>query len=90
MCPRSLQEADFLDLLRSTFPQLAGNDRPLEVFKADRGRRLQRLRVKTLTPAEICRAMKSTGAGQSALYIRVKVDAAAASRIFFVMLHHLQ
>ncbi|XP_026225000.1 zinc finger and SCAN domain-containing protein 2-like isoform X2 [Anabas testudineus] len=71
-CVRGLQEADFQDLLRSTFPQLAGNNKPLEIFKADRGRRLQRLRVKTFTPAEIYRTMKSTGAGNSALYIRVK------------------
>lgn len=75
ICPRSLPEPDFLDLLSATFPQLAGNDRPLEVFKADRGRRLQRLRVRSLTPAEICRAIKATGTGQSALYVRVKVDA---------------
>ncbi|KAK2863403.1 hypothetical protein Q5P01_002936 [Channa striata] len=71
-CPRGLQEADFLDLLRSTFPQLAGDNRPLDVFKADRGRKLQRLRLQTLTPAEIYRTMKSTGAHNSAVYIRLK------------------
>ncbi|KAK2899478.1 uncharacterized protein [Channa argus] len=71
-CPRGLQEANFLDLLRSTFPQLAGDNRPLDVFKADRGRKLQRLRLQSLTPAEIYRTMKSTGAVNSALYIRLK------------------
>lgn len=68
-----LQEADFLDLLRSTFPQLAGDDKRFHVFKSDRSRRLQRLKVKTLTPEEIYRSIRLTGAGHSALYIRLKV-----------------
>ncbi|XP_044039781.1 zinc finger protein 37-like isoform X2 [Siniperca chuatsi] len=71
-CPRGLQEADFLDLLRSTFPQLAGDNKPLDVFKSDRSRRLQRLKVKTLTPEEIYRSMKSTGVEKTLLYIRLK------------------
>ncbi|XP_038587317.1 zinc finger protein 37-like isoform X3 [Micropterus salmoides] len=71
-CPRGLQEADFLDLLRSTFPQLAGDNKPFEVFKSDRSRRLQPLEVKTLTPEEIFRSIRLTGAGYSALYIRLK------------------
>ncbi|XP_044197854.1 uncharacterized protein LOC122974068 isoform X1 [Thunnus albacares] len=71
-CPRGLQEADFLVLLRSAFPQLAGDDKPFNVFKSDRSRRLQRLRVKTLTPEEIYRAMKSTGVEKTVLYIRLK------------------
>ncbi|XP_062301143.1 zinc finger protein 250-like isoform X2 [Scomber scombrus] len=70
-CPRGLQETDFLELLRSTFPQLAA-DKPFNVFKSDRSRKLQRLRVKTLTPEEIYRAMKSTGVEKSVLYIRLK------------------
>ncbi|XP_038587341.1 zinc finger protein 436-like isoform X3 [Micropterus salmoides] len=71
-CPRGLQEADFLDLLRSTFPQLAGDNKPFDVFKSNRSRRLQRLKVKTLTPEEIFRSIRLTGAGYSALYIRLK------------------
>ncbi|XP_071315959.1 uncharacterized protein [Trachinotus anak] len=70
-CPRGLQEADFLDLLRSTFPQLDG-DKRFDVFKSDRSRRLQRLRVKTLTPEGIYRSMKSTGVSKTLLYIRLK------------------
>lgn len=62
-----------MDLLRSTFPQLAGDGRLLNMYKADRGRRLQRLKVKTLTPAEIYRATRSTGAINSAIYIQLKV-----------------
>ncbi|XP_051260074.1 zinc finger protein 37 isoform X2 [Dicentrarchus labrax] len=71
-CPRGLQEADFLDLLRSTFPQLAEANKPFDIFKSDRSRRLQRLRVKTLTPDEIYRTMKSTGVAKTLLYIRLK------------------
>lgn len=67
-----MQEADFLDLLRSTFPQLAAQE-PFDVFTTDRTKRLQPLRVKTLTPEEICRSIRLTGAGNSALYIRLKV-----------------
>uniref|UniRef100_A0A3B4T2T0 Uncharacterized LOC111233142 n=1 Tax=Seriola dumerili TaxID=41447 RepID=A0A3B4T2T0_SERDU len=70
-CPHGLQEADFLDLLRSTFPQLAA-DKPFDFFTTDRSRTLQPLRVKTLTPEEICGTIRSIGAGNSALYIRLK------------------
>ncbi|XP_030018198.1 uncharacterized protein LOC115438612 isoform X1 [Sphaeramia orbicularis] len=68
-CPPGLQEADFLSLLSSTFPQLDVHE-PFGVFTTDRSRRLQPLRVQTLTPEEICRRMSSVGAGSSALYIR--------------------
>ena len=71
-CPPGLQEPDFLDLLRSSFPQLAAG-KPFDVFRSDRTRRLQPLRVKTLTPEEIYRTIRSTGARNSALYIRLKV-----------------
>ncbi|XP_067435659.1 uncharacterized protein [Thunnus thynnus] len=71
-CPRGLREADFLDLLRSTFPELPGGDRPFDVFLTDKCKRLQPLRVKTLTPEEVHRSIKSTGKGRSALYIRLK------------------
>ncbi|XP_039997522.1 uncharacterized protein LOC120797742 [Xiphias gladius] len=70
-CPRGLREEDFLDLLRSTFPQLAA-DKPVDLFITDRTRRLQPLRVKTLTPEEIYRTIKSTR--HSALYIRLKAQ----------------
>ncbi|KAM7366696.1 hypothetical protein PAMP_016111 [Pampus punctatissimus] len=68
-CPLGLQEADFLQLLRSSFPQLAA-DEPFDVFTTDRGKKLLPLTVKTLTPEEICRSIRS--AGHSALYIRLK------------------
>ncbi|TKS93311.1 Zinc finger protein 84 [Collichthys lucidus] len=77
-CPRGLQEADFLDLLRSTFPQLAGDNKPFNIFKSDRSRKLQRLKVKTLTPEEIYRSMKSTGVAKTLLYIRLKQNDEAA------------
>ncbi|XP_050925490.1 uncharacterized protein LOC108874563 isoform X6 [Lates calcarifer] len=67
-CPRGLQEAEFLNLLRFTFPQLE-TDKPFDIFTADRKRKLQPLNVKTLTPEQICRANK-----RSVLYIRLKTQ----------------
>lgn len=72
LCPPGLQEADFLKLLRSIFPQLAA-DKPFDVFTTYKTGRLQPLKVETLTPEEICRTMRSTRAGKTALYIRLKV-----------------
>uniref|UniRef100_A0AAQ5YJL0 C2H2-type domain-containing protein n=1 Tax=Amphiprion ocellaris TaxID=80972 RepID=A0AAQ5YJL0_AMPOC len=68
-CPRGLQEEDFLELLRSSFPQLADGE-PFDIFSTDRTRRLQPLNVETLTPEEISRTIRSMG--NSALYIRLK------------------
>ncbi|XP_041634807.1 zinc finger protein 436-like [Cheilinus undulatus] len=68
-CPPGLQEADFLNLLRSSFPQLTGE---FETFTMDSTRRLTQLNLQTLTPEVIERSIKSTGKGRSALYIRVK------------------
>ncbi|XP_035984815.1 uncharacterized protein LOC105919954 isoform X3 [Fundulus heteroclitus] len=65
-CRSGQQEADFLDLLRSTFPQLAPNT-PFESFITDNSRRLQPLKVESFTPEQICVA-----AGNSALYLRLK------------------
>ncbi|XP_074555301.1 uncharacterized protein LOC141811219 [Halichoeres trimaculatus] len=70
-CPRGLQEEDFLGLLRSSFPQLS-DGKSFSVFKSDRSRRLRRLHVKTLTPEEIYRSMRSTGVEKSLLYLRLK------------------
>ncbi|XP_008323118.1 uncharacterized protein LOC103389476 [Cynoglossus semilaevis] len=68
-CPSGLQEPDFLDLLRSTFPQLAP-DVSFDFYTSSRSKRLYPLEVNTLTPEEIQRAIRSTGF--SSLYIRVK------------------
>ncbi|XP_041635043.1 zinc finger protein 252-like [Cheilinus undulatus] len=70
-CPRGLQEEDFLSLLRSTFPRLA-DEKPFQVFKSDRSRRLQRLPVTSMTPDEIFRSMRSTGVEKAVLYLRLK------------------
>ncbi|KAM7376893.1 hypothetical protein PAMA_013592 [Pampus argenteus] len=70
-CPLGLQEADFLQLLRSSFPQLAGEDKPFDVFTCDKRRRLQRLKLKTLTAEEIQRNISCSG-WKSTLYIRLK------------------
>ncbi|XP_078137906.1 uncharacterized protein LOC139932508 [Centroberyx gerrardi] len=71
-CPRGLQEADFLVLLRSRFPRLAGGNKPFDLFTVDSSRKLQPLKLKTLTPEQIHRSIKSSGKGRSALYIRLK------------------
>nr|XP_054589864.1 uncharacterized protein LOC107372981 [Nothobranchius furzeri] len=68
-CPCGLQESDFLDHLRSSFPQLA-NGEPFDIFKTNRNRKLLPLRVKALTPEEIYSTVESTG--YSTLYIRLK------------------
>ncbi|TDG99439.1 hypothetical protein EPR50_G00193350, partial [Perca flavescens] len=66
-CPRGLTEEDFLSLLRSSFPQLAGDDKTFTIFKSDRSWRLQRLKVKKMTPENVIRITKF-------LYIRLKQD----------------
>lgn len=68
-CPRGLQEPDFLDLLRSTFPQLTEQ---FEVFTADETGTLTPLRLQTLTPEEIRKSIRSTR--RSTLYVRAKVE----------------
>ncbi|KAM4564153.1 uncharacterized protein V3H82_013165 isoform 1-T1 [Fundulus diaphanus] len=68
-CPRGLQELDFMDLLRSTFPQLAAGQ-PFDIFVATKNRQLLPLAVKTLTPEEICSGHRS--GGNPTLYIRLK------------------
>ncbi|XP_029283326.1 zinc finger protein 665-like isoform X2 [Cottoperca gobio] len=70
-CPRGLQEADFLDLLRCTFPQLTGENKSFVIFTSDKRRRLQALRVKTLTAEEIHRNVSGAG-WKSTLYIRLQ------------------
>lgn len=66
-CARDLQEAEFLDLLRSTFLELAGNA-PFDAFISDRTKKLQPLVVASFTPELV-----SQGAGLSSLYLRLKV-----------------
>uniref|UniRef100_UPI0037E8D6BE zinc finger protein 37-like n=1 Tax=Semicossyphus pulcher TaxID=241346 RepID=UPI0037E8D6BE len=68
-CPRGLQETEFLNMLRSSFPQLT---RQFDAFTTDSTRRLTPLKLQTLTPEKIERTIKSRGKGRSALYIRVK------------------
>lgn len=64
-----MREAEFVELLRSSFPQLEGDDKALELFKSDRSRRLQRLLVKSLAPVEIHKNNKD----KTLLYVRLKV-----------------
>lgn len=59
-----------MELLKSTFPQLAA-DKPFDVLTADRNRRLQPLKVELLTPEELYRAIKASGS--IVLFVRLKV-----------------
>uniref|UniRef100_A0A4W6ESJ8 C2H2-type domain-containing protein n=1 Tax=Lates calcarifer TaxID=8187 RepID=A0A4W6ESJ8_LATCA len=68
-CPSVLKEPEFLDLLRSTFPQLA-DDKPFDVLITDRSRKLRPLDVKTLTPQEISRTLGSIM--NNHIYFRLK------------------
>ncbi|MEQ2250192.1 hypothetical protein ILYODFUR_037298, partial [Ilyodon furcidens] len=65
-CCSGLQEANFLNLLRSTFPQLASHT-PFESFITDSSKRLHPLKVESFTPEQICSA-----AGNATIYIRLK------------------
>ncbi|XP_037541752.1 zinc finger and BTB domain-containing protein 11 [Nematolebias whitei] len=71
-CPRGLQEGEFVDLLRSTLPQLAGGDKKFNLYKSDRSKNLVRLKVKTLTPEKIYGSMNATGIRKTLLYIKLK------------------
>ncbi|XP_030609611.1 zinc finger protein 2-like [Archocentrus centrarchus] len=85
-CPRGQQEADFLDLLRSACPQLAGDNKPFDVLTLDKKRRLQPLKLEMLTPEEIQRNI--TGWGRSTVYIRLKTQEVHLAREEDI--HHLQ
>lgn len=65
--PRGLQEADFLALLRSTFPQLAAGE-PFTIL-IGRNHNLIPPRVESMTAEEICK----NGTGNPGIYIRLKV-----------------
>lgn len=77
-CPGGLQEPDFVDLLRSTFPQLTG-DKPFDILTSDRSGTLYPLSMTNLTPEGVYRTMKLLQ--HSGIYIRLKV-----SHLFFVFL----
>ncbi|XP_069375093.1 zinc finger protein 708-like [Paralichthys olivaceus] len=79
-CPRGLEESDFLDLLRCTFPQLATNDKPLDILTSDRGRKLRCLKLKTVTPEELHRNISRAGRGTSTLFIRPKAQTEPEAR----------
>ncbi|KAK2863402.1 hypothetical protein Q5P01_002935 [Channa striata] len=70
-CPPGLQEEDFLNLLKSTFPQLA-EDKPIEICTIDKTKRLHPLKVNTLTPEEIYGTFKFNK--PSTIFVRLKAQ----------------
>lgn len=85
--PCGLQESDFLNQLKLAFPQLAA-EKSFDIFRTDQHRKLQPLKVNTLTPEEIYRTIRSTGV--SALYIRLKVQRWYMKLVVIVDLCHVQ
>ncbi|XP_047442299.1 zinc finger protein 835-like isoform X1 [Mugil cephalus] len=73
-CPCGLQEEDFVDLLRSTFPQLSGDEKTFDILTADKRRRLQLLKLKKLTPEEIHRYISSSTFRTSTVCVRLKTQ----------------
>ncbi|XP_015259528.1 PREDICTED: uncharacterized protein LOC107104122 isoform X2 [Cyprinodon variegatus] len=73
-CPRGMQEAELLKLLRSTFPKLR-TEKPLEYFVTDSLRKLLPLKLEPVTPEGI-----SAAVGDSSLYVRVKKDRSIRGR----------
>ncbi|XP_078792929.1 uncharacterized protein LOC105353778 isoform X1 [Oryzias latipes] len=70
--PQSLQESEFVDLIRSSFPPLAESDKDFEIHTLNRSKRLIKLPVKTLSPREIVRSMKSNARQATVLFIKLK------------------
>ncbi|KAM9425634.1 uncharacterized protein KZ484_011522 [Pholidichthys leucotaenia] len=68
-CPSGLRESDFVDLLRSNFPQLK-NGENFEFLNSNRNRKLQLLKLETLTPEEIYKVTHLSKI--STLFVRVK------------------
>lgn len=68
-CPRGLKENDFLDLLRSTFPQLSGEN-SFDILTPNERRRLQLVNIKTV---DIRGNISCRGWTKSTLYIRPRV-----------------
>uniref|UniRef100_A0A3P8UZK8 Zinc finger protein OZF-like n=2 Tax=Cynoglossus semilaevis TaxID=244447 RepID=A0A3P8UZK8_CYNSE len=73
-CPRSLRESDLLDLIRSSVPQLAGQNQPFDILTSDKGRSLQCLDPKTWTLEEFFENIHSAEGQTSTIFIRPKIQ----------------
>ncbi|KAM6960351.1 uncharacterized protein LKV04_021913 [Tautogolabrus adspersus] len=67
-CPRGLKEDDLVDLLRSSFPQLRGENKHFDILTSDKRRRLQPVKLKRVTPEEVDRYTSCT----LPIFIRLK------------------
>lgn len=72
-CPRGLKESEFLELLKSTFPQLSGDDKRFDILTPDERRRLRPVKLRTLITDSNHGNISRTGRASSTLYIRLKV-----------------
>ncbi|KAM4714015.1 uncharacterized protein FYW61_019125 [Anableps anableps] len=81
-CPRGMQEAEFLKMLKSTFPQL-DDGRPFEYLITNITKKLLPLKVESFTPEKISSAARSSG-----IYIRLKpVEGDIKSRLKDLLLN---
>lgn len=72
-CPTGLQEGDFIKLLKSSFPQLSGEDKCFDILLRDERQRLQPMKLKELSPEGIDGNLSGVGWENSTMYIRLKV-----------------
>ncbi|KAM9425631.1 uncharacterized protein KZ484_011500 [Pholidichthys leucotaenia] len=71
-CPRDCSESDFVNLLRTSFPQLDRDRRPVMVFRSDPDRGLCRL--ETLRLDHIVQTVAAAGGQDQTIYIRIRRD----------------
>ncbi|RVE60859.1 hypothetical protein OJAV_G00185310 [Oryzias javanicus] len=70
--PRNLPESEFVELVRSSFPPLAGSHKAFEIYTLNRSKKLQKLPLKTMTPSEIIRSVKANAPRATVLFIKLK------------------
>ncbi|XP_024143495.1 zinc finger protein ZFMSA12A [Oryzias melastigma] len=70
--PRDLPESEFVDLLRSSFPPLAGSHKAFDIYTVNRSKKLLKLPLKTMTPNEIIRSIKANAPLATILVIKLQ------------------
>ncbi|RVE60860.1 hypothetical protein OJAV_G00185320 [Oryzias javanicus] len=70
--PRDLPESEFVDLLRSSFPPLAGSHKAFDIYTVNRSKKLQKLPLRTMTPNEIIRSIKANAPQAAVLFIKLQ------------------
>ncbi|KAM9424709.1 uncharacterized protein KZ484_004118 [Pholidichthys leucotaenia] len=71
-CPPGLQQSEFLERLRSSFPHLDRDGETFDFLTLGKGQKLRRLNLKTVTAEKILANISSTGTKKTTVYIRLK------------------